>query len=64
LKGLLTVIATSTLDMLSFSVIFISFIILLVCLNILKHEIIDIIPLLSKACQISINSMYRSVLYS
>lgn len=63
LKGLLPVIAMSTLDILSFSVIFISFIILLVCHNILKHEIIDIISLLSKACQILINSMYRSVLH-
>jgi len=64
LKGLLPVIATSTLDILPFSVVFISFIILPICHNILKHEIIDIMSLLLKACQISINSMYRSVLYT
>jgi hypothetical protein len=40
LKGLLPVIVTSTLDIVSFSVVFISFIILLVYHNILKHEIL------------------------
>ena len=48
LKGLLPVIATSTMDILSFSVIFISFIILLVCHNILKREIIDILSCYQK----------------
>jgi len=39
-KGLLPVIAASTLGILSFSVVFISFIILLVRHNILEHEIL------------------------